>query len=255
MNWMCPVDQTAEIWSSPVAALSHIYHMGGRGHGPENSIQRGEDILWPQPTDEDPNRETVREDVEDYLSTVFSSEVSRLIREAEQEGFETPQMLSDKDLERFQILESSGPIMEDMDLLYERMAELDDTISYILKNFSQLEQSVEPEPEPEPDPEPEPEPDPSSSSGRFTTNDVMEREEREVFRLLERATFLDDHSDDLLETFKYVYQQRNDAPVTIDDVESELQVPAKMVESNLDQLEEMNVVIYDQNEDTFTVPY
>jgi hypothetical protein len=254
MNWMCPVDGPAEVWSSPVAALSHVYHSDGNGHGEQEEIDRHDGkTLWPEPTEEEANQDTVREEVERQLAGTFGDDVGEMIRRAENDGFELPMVLNDHDVESFKIMEAfQGPV-NDLAKIREELDRIDQAISAALKNWPEGASPSDgidvKEPEPEPDPEP-------SGSGRFTTSEVKEREEEEVISVLERSTLLDDYNDHLLEIFELVYKQRDNSDnVKIDDIVSETGAPNPLVEDNLEKLKELNMIRHDENNDSFYVPY
>lgn len=84
--------------------------------------------------------------------------------------------------------------------------------------------------------------------------DIREREEEEVFGVIGRSQLFDNKTDDILETFKIVYKNRGDR-VDIGDVQRKLGMPSKLVEDNLDELNDMGLVEHDPAKDQFWVPY
>jgi len=250
-NWKCPLDD--RVWSSPIAALSHVYLSSGPSHGREESLIIDDEIPWPEPTDEDPTEETVLDGIEPHLSVSFPHDIEEMVERLADEGFEVPPALSEEDLETFRVLERNLGIQNDLEKIEQNLEYYDRIFSAILENWDDLVgESPEPLPEPEPDPEPE---ETEDVSGRFTTADVREREEDEVFAVLNRSTLLDEYTDDLFETFKFVYEKRDTDGVSIDEVEQALPLPFDLAEENLEQLVDLNLARFDDDSDLYYVPY
>ena len=252
VNWMCPVD--GKVWDNPIAAVSHIYNTSGNGHGDKESLLVGEQILLPEATQEKVNSSTV-----EGVNFGFDGDIKQIINELEQQGFKTPSNLSKYDLQSFDIIQVSEGIDNDIQMLQKDIEYFDEVFSFILKNIdnvSKTESVTEVEEEKDKEDKEEKEETSENGSGRFTTSDVMEREEREVFNTLRRSTFFDSYSDDMLETFEYVYKKRDSGGVHIDEVANHIGCPDSLIEDNMDALSgEMNLVRHDEQDDTYYIPY
>jgi len=255
MNWMCPVDGNVEVWESPIAALSHVYNMRGRGHAEPDSIVRSDDeFLFPEPTDEDPNMNTVVDELEQY--PFLPNDVESMLRDLEEEGWETPPVLTEFDSEAFDIFQTSSGIQNDIEQVEKELDYIDKVVSSALRNVHDMggghEQTDVDEDEEEPEESVEVvEPDTSG----YSTADVKEAEEDEVMRLLRRSTFLDQHSDDVIDVFEIVYKERDSEGVHVSEVSSDLGVPDGMVEENLEILTDKNLVEWNSSDDIYYVPY
>lgn len=256
-NWMCPINGKVEVWDNPIAVLSHIYNTDGQGHGPKNSVIEDEELLMPQPTNSEKTMNTVGNYVKKKTETKFSGDIERLLSDLTEDGFEVPSQLDEKDLEHFKLMEMDRGVQNDLEILKSNIEYYDEIFTMMLQNFDslvsqpQLEQTIEEEPEPEPE-----ENDTTiSSGGRFTTADVMEREEEQVFGVLNRSTLLDNHSDDLLKTFEYIYKERDTEGVYVDDVSGHLGIPDGLAEDNLETLNDKNLIRHDEDEDRYYIPY
>lgn len=253
MNWACPVDGSAEVWENPVAALSHVWSTDGRGHGPEESL--GDPPQFPDPTDDPATMQTLDQVVEPQTQT----ELDVLMSELENQGFEFASRLDQEDLETFSLVRRHRGISHDLEVMRSQLSDIDRVFSRLLREWDHItgdtviEETVEaPEPQITPDDSTDQTPD---QSGRFTTDEVREREQEQVFSVIERSKLFDNKTDDLYETFKFVYRQRTENGVYQDEVVSEVGMPPNLVEDNLDELNDMGMIEHDPSDDRFYVPY
>lgn len=257
MNWMCPVDGTAEVWESPMAAVNHVQSMRGRGHGEVGSIVRGEDeVLWPEPTDENANMESVSDEMEKY--PFLPDDIESMIHDLEKQGWETPPILTQFDSDAFSIFDASKGIENDIDKLERELDYIDRVVSMALRNIHNVEQgkiSEEPDSQDDEDDEDDEVDVVGVEGGQHTTADLKEAEEEEVMRILRRSTFLDQHSDDIMDTFKVVYRERDSEGTRVGAISNELGVPDGMVEENLEILIDKNLIEWNTDEDLYYVPY
>ena len=259
MNWMCPIEGETRVWDSPLAAFLHIKNTEDEAHGPEGALTGDGDPKFPVPTQEEPTERTLEDHIDG--SGAFPGQISEIVSALEEQGFESPPMLSEQDLETFRMLDMNRGIQNDIQVLQDHLEYYDRMFSTLLQNWDTITESggrvVEPEPEPdeEEDQEDEEEEEDDQPSGRYTTADVMDREEEEVFGVLNRSTLLDDYSDDLFETFQFAYEEREGKGVTITDVSDSIGIPDSLAEQNLEELDEMNLVRYDDDSDRYYIPY
>lgn len=253
---MCPIEAESRVWDSPLAAFLHIKNTEDDAHGEEGELT-DDDPKFPVPTQKEPTEQTLEDHIDG--SGAFPGQISEIVSALEEQGFESPPMLSEQDLETFRMLDMNKGIQNDIQVLQDHLEYYDRMFSTLLQNWDTITESggriVEPEPDEEDEEEQEEEEDNDQPSGRYTTADVMDREEEEVFGVLNRSTLLDDYSDDLFETFQFAYEEREGNGVIINDVSDSIGIPESLAEQNLEELDEMNLLRYDDDSDRYYIPY
>lgn len=127
-NWACPVPGCADVYDTVLAATEHVYFAMGDGHGENRSVP-----TWPVPSDEDPRSESVGDGVLLRMLSEFNNgqQVYRQIQQLD--DFNTPSVLTDRDLRNFDYLRVAGPIREDSQLLVEWMEYIEETFDLVLQ--------------------------------------------------------------------------------------------------------------------------
>lgn len=255
IGWVCPVDMCDDVYPNPIIALRHIYRSSGDGHGEVDSIPENG---WPRQTRKEADVETANEEYKRWLRTEFENGEQLYNQLVDEEGLDLPPILTEFEMENFRLVEAHDEFQHDVQLLEHYIERLDRVLSNFIRQAESLKSQANESPEIDEEDEDEDEEiivSDDSSGGRYSKADLMDAEEEEVFRFMERSGVLDDAGTDAKEAFKYIYKNRDEDDVEVDEIAQHLNCPPGAAADTVDLLVDRNLVDEDQSTDTFTYPY
>lgn len=248
-NYKCTV--CTKVYADPIACVQHIFEADFGDHGELNELPSGEipmDEVQDAP-DVEPASESVKEDVLADLG--IEQDAYQMI--LNDEDIEVPEILTDSDLFNLGLLGNIELVHDEYVMITDRLSNIYDRLEDIDLDHGPVEEPVEEDVSEEEEEEPK---ENTQESGRFTHGDVLQREEEEVMRVLERGGVFDHLGDQAHDVFSYLYSKRDeDRNYSLAEISHTIGVEESYMEEIVDALHEEGFIEQDDFEDKFFYPY